>query len=187
MRTTTGDVEGEEREETEIPSRQRILAIAGEVELPIPRASAVKIGGERAYALQRRGVAVEMPLRRSVIHALEVRRFEPPHLELALHVSSGTYVRAIADALGGHCRTLRRTAVGPFRVEDADETRVLPPLAALSFLPERRLGEDEARRVRTGAAVTERRAGPVALTFGGELVAVGRGEDGLARPETVIA
>ena len=48
---------------------------------------------------------------------------------------SGTYVRAIADALGGHCRTLRRTAVGPFRIEDADEERVLPPLAAVAHLP----------------------------------------------------
>ena len=187
VRTTTGDVEGEEREETEIPPRERILALSGEVELPIPRASAVKIGGERAYALQRRGVAIEMPLRHSVVHTLEIRRLEPPYLELALHVSSGTYVRAIADALGGHCRTLRRTAVGPFRVEDADETQVLPPLAAVSFLPERRLAEDEARRVRSGAAVPEHRAGAIALTFGGELVAVGRGEDGRVRPETVIA
>ena len=46
---------------------------------------------------------------------------------LDLRVSSGTYVRSIADALGGHCRTLRRLEVGPFRVDEADEGRVIPP------------------------------------------------------------
>src|SRR5919199_1100789 len=49
----------------------------------------------------------ERPLRRSTVYDLEVRRYDPPRVELALHVSSGTYVRALATALGGHCRTLR--------------------------------------------------------------------------------
>jgi len=47
-------------------------------------------------------------------------------------VSSGTYVRAIADALGGHCASLRRTEVGPFRVEEADPGRIIPPDEALA-------------------------------------------------------
>jgi tRNA pseudouridine55 synthase len=49
-------------------------------------------------------------------------------------VSSGGYVRSIAEALGGHCVTLRRTAVGPFHVEDADPDRILPPEEALAAL-----------------------------------------------------
>ena len=57
---------------------------------------------------------------------------------LELHVGSGTYVRSIAEALGGHCRTLRRTAVGPFRVEEADAERLLPAAEALGRLPTRR-------------------------------------------------
>ena len=80
----------------------------------MPAASAVKIGGERAYKLDRRGVEVEMPLRRSTVYALDVVAYRRDAVTLDLRVSSGTYVRAIADALGGHCRTLRRTAVGPF-------------------------------------------------------------------------
>lgn len=153
LRTTTGDGEGEVVEQTELPSRSRIAALEGEVDLRVPRASAVKIDGERAYRLHRGGVAADMPIRRSTIHALDVVRFEPPLLELRLHVSSGTYVRAIADALGGHCRTLRRTAVGPFLVEDADPERILPPLAALVHLPERELVADEVEAVRAGRAI----------------------------------
>ena len=79
----------------------------------------MKIGGERAYRLARRGVEVEMPLRRSVVHALDVIAYTGDVVTLDLRVSSGTYIRAIADAAGGHCRTLRRTEVGPFEVSDA--------------------------------------------------------------------
>jgi len=186
-RTTTGDAEGEETERTELPDRAAIEALAGELELPIPAASAVKIDGERAYRLHRKGISVEMPTRRSTIHALEILRLEPPELDLALHVSSGTYVRSIADALGGHCLTLRRTAVGPLRVEDADEARLLPPLAALTALPMRDLAPDEARAVSAGRAVAAEGEGPVALVVAGELLAVARAHDGFAHPETVFA
>jgi tRNA pseudouridine55 synthase len=187
LRTTTGDGEGETLEETEIASRERIKALEGEVELAVPRASAVKIEGERAYKLHRRGIAVEMPTRRSTIHALGIRRYEPPLAELDLHVSSGTYVRAIADALGGHCRMIRRTAVGPFRVEDANDELVLPPLAALVHLPERRLSDDETELVRAGRAIEGGGEGPVALWNDVGLVAVGQGEGGIIRPETVLS
>jgi tRNA pseudouridine55 synthase len=187
LRTSTGDGEGEVVEETPVAAEADILALEGDVELPVPAASAVKIGGERAYKLHRRGVAVEMPLRASTIHALRIVSYEPPLAELDLHVSSGTYVRSIADALGGHCRWLRRTAVGPFRVEDADPERVLPPLAALVHLPERRLDEGEARLVRSGRGIPGPGEGPVALWQGdGELVAVGQAGGGTIRPETVV-
>ena len=186
LRTTTGDGEGAVLEETEIASPEEIEALEGEVELVVPRASAVKIEGERAYKLHRRGAAVEMPTRRSTIHALQMRRYEPPLAELDLHVSTGTYVRAIADALGGHCRTIRRTAVGPFRVEDANEERVLLPLAALVHLPERALTEAEESLIRSGRPVQGAEEGHVALHFDGHLVAVGQGEGGLIRPETVL-
>jgi len=186
LRTTTGDGEGEILEETEIASRERIEALEGDIELVVPKASAVKIGGERAYRLQRRGVSVEMPTRHSIVHSLGIRRYEPPLVELDLHVSSGTYVRAIADELGGHCRTIRRTAVGPFRVEDADEELVLPPLAALVALPERELSAEEAELIRHGRRLPGTEEGPVALHFGGELVGVAQGDGESLRPETVL-
>ncbi|HWN21591.1 MAG TPA: tRNA pseudouridine(55) synthase TruB [Gaiellaceae bacterium] len=138
-RTSTGDVEGEVVEEQDPPDsselEQLLAPLRGEIELPIPAASAVKIGGERAYRLHRRGIAVEMPLRRSLVHALDVIAYTDGVVRLDLLVSSGTYVRAIAEALGGHCRTLRRTEVGPFSVEDADEERIVPTEQALALLP----------------------------------------------------
>ena len=135
--TSTGDPEGEIVESFEPPAEaeleQRLAALRGEIELPIPAASAVKIGGERAYRLARRGVEVEMPLRRSTVHALDVIAYTGDAVTLDLRVSSGTYVRAIATALGGHCRTLRRTEVGPFDVADA----VVPEAFEVScLLPE---------------------------------------------------
>lgn len=187
LRTSTGDGEGAATDNTPIPSREEIEGLRGEIELRVPAASAVKIGGERAYRLHRRGAVVEMPTRRSVVHDLRIVRLEPPLVTLELRVSSGTYVRAIADALGGHCRTLRRLAVGPFHVEDADEERVLPPLAALPHLPERRVDDTEAQLLRTGRSLPGEGGGPVALWRGeGELVAVGRAEAGMIRPETVF-
>jgi tRNA pseudouridine55 synthase len=135
-RTSTGDPEGKVVERLEPPDEeelaQRLEALRGEIELPIPAASAVKIGGERAYRLHRRGVEVEMPVRRSRVDALDVIAYSNGVARLDLRVSSGTYVRAIAEALGGHCVTLRRTEVGPFTVEEADPERILPPSVALA-------------------------------------------------------
>jgi tRNA pseudouridine55 synthase len=135
-RTTTGDPEGDVLERHEPPSEvaleHALAGLRGEIELPIPAASAVKIGGERAYRLARRGVDVEMPVRRSRVDALDVIAYRDGIATLDLLVSSGTYVRAIADALGGHCATLRRTMVGPFRVEEADPERIVPAEEALA-------------------------------------------------------
>ena len=137
-RTATGDPEGaviDRREPPEEEELQRRLAdLRGEVELPIPAASAVKIGGERAYKLARRGVHVDMPTRRSHISALDVIAYTDGEVRLDLRVSSGTYVRSVADVLGGHCRTLRRLEIGPFSIDEADPERFIPPDEALARL-----------------------------------------------------
>jgi tRNA pseudouridine55 synthase len=136
-RTTTGDPEGDVLERHVPPGEgeleQSLARLRGEVELPIPAASAVKIGGERAYKLARRGVELAMPVRRSTVHALDVIAYTGAKVTLDLRVSSGTYIRSLAVALGGHCAMLRRTEVGPFSVEDA-----VPPaeFSAERLLPE---------------------------------------------------
>jgi tRNA pseudouridine55 synthase len=172
-RTTTGDPEGEvaERQEPPAPAEleQRLETLRGDVELPVPAASAVKISGERAYRLARRGVTVDMPVRRSTVHELRLERYADGVARLELLVSSGTYVRAIADTLGGHCRSLRRTDVGPFSVADADEDRILPPADALPFLPAVEVDDREAGDIRSGRRrISER----VRVLYNGELVAV---------------
>lgn len=137
-RTSTGDPEGAVVEEHEPPDaaelERRLAELTGTVRLPVPAASAVKIAGERAYRLHRRGIAVEMPVRTMHVRELRLEAYAGGVARLDLLVSSGTYVRAIADALGGHCRSLRRTEIGPFSVEEADPERVIPPEEALARL-----------------------------------------------------
>jgi tRNA pseudouridine55 synthase len=138
-RTSTGDPEGDAVEHHAPPREDelhdRLEHLRGEVELPIPAASAVKIGGERAYKLARRGVEVEMPVRRSTVHSLAVVAYTGETVTLDLRVSSGTYVRSLAIALGGHCTSLRRTEVGSFSVGDA--------VSPEAFTAERLLAETE--------------------------------------------
>jgi tRNA pseudouridine55 synthase len=85
-----------------------------------------------------------MPLRRSQVHALDVIAYSGEEsVRLELHVSSGTYVRSIAQALGGHCTSLRRTAVGSFSVDEAaivEEAVLRPATEALGRLPADALG-----------------------------------------------
>ena len=75
-----------------------------------------------------------MPIRRSRVEALDVIAYTGEEVQLDLRVSSGTYVRAIADALGGHCRTLRRLEIGPFSVDEADPGYFIPADEALARL-----------------------------------------------------
>ena len=138
-RTSTGDREGEIVEEHEPPAEAELEAwleeLRGPVDLPIPAASAVKIDGERAYKLHRQGIAVEMPVRTMHVHELRLESYDAGVAQLELLVASGTYIRAIAEALGGHCQTLRRTEIGPFRLEEADSELIIPPEDALARLP----------------------------------------------------
>jgi tRNA pseudouridine55 synthase len=155
--TSTGDPEGAVVGAHSAPNRSTVDSalerLRGEIELPIPAASAVKVGGERAYKLARRGVDVQMPLRRSHVFALDVISYRgdataTSSVQLSLHVSSGTYVRSIAHALGGHCTTLRRTAVGPFDVSEAapvDAAQLIPVAAVLGRLPGAALDRVEGR------------------------------------------
>jgi tRNA pseudouridine55 synthase len=172
VRTSTGDREGEPLGRHEAPTRmeldRRLDELRGEIELLVPAASAVKIGGRRAYSLARSGVTVEMPLRRSTVHALTLVEYDGRVAQLELLVSSGTYVRAIAEALAGHCVSLRRTAVGPFAVERADPDRILPAAEALPFLPLIEVDADEARAIRSGRTRVRE---PVRIVHDGELVA----------------
>jgi tRNA pseudouridine55 synthase len=162
--TSTGDPEGEVVERHDGPSRAELDAalerLRGEIELPIPAASAVKIGGERAYRLARKGIDVEMPLRRSTVYALDVIAYTGDDtvtsVRLDVHVSSGTYVRALADALGGHCTSLRRTRVGPFDVDEASDVSTVELASASAALD--RLPADAVEKVPANV-----RAGVLAL------------------------
>jgi tRNA U55 pseudouridine synthase TruB len=112
-----------------------------------------------------------MPVRRSQVSSLVLLEYADGVARLDLRVGSGTYVRSIADGLGGHCRALRRLEVGPFSVENADDERLVPPAEALPFLPAVEVEAAEAAAIRHGR---ERAAPDVRTLSDGELVAVGR-------------
>ena len=140
-----------------------------------PAYSAVKVGGERAYELARRGRRSRRAARGNRPPCRAARADGRPRRLLEIECSSGTYVRSLVADLGdAYCEELERTAIGPFRLEDADPERVVPLSEALRFLPERKLDEAEARRrPRPAAPPTppgRRRSGSPAAT---SLVAIG--------------
>jgi tRNA pseudouridine55 synthase len=103
---------------------------------------------------------------------------------LEIECSSGTYVRSLVADLGdAYCLELRRTAIGPFVVGDADPERVLPLAGALAFLPEVRLEAEDARRAAHGVAVPGEAPGTVRLTDAEGLVALAEPRpDGTLKP-----
>jgi tRNA pseudouridine55 synthase len=180
--STTGDPEGELAEGRMPPEPLELPT--GVVRQRPPAYSAVKIGGERAYARARRGEAVETAEREVLVTRFEQLWREGDRAGLLIECSSGTYVRALVADLGdAYCLSLRRTAIGPFDVADADEERIVPLADALSFLPEVRLTGDDARRASHGVAVDGAAEGFARLTDEAGLIAIAEArEDGLLKP-----
>ena len=125
-----------------------------------PAYCAVKIGGERAYAKARRGEVVETAEREVRVTRFEQLWRDGDRAGLAIECSSGTYVRSLVADLGdAYCLELRRTAIGPFEVADADEERIVPLADALALPARGRAWSgDDARRAAHGVAVGRRRA-----------------------------
>jgi tRNA pseudouridine55 synthase len=167
--------------------------------------SAKKQRGERAYHAAREGRAVTLEPAAVQILELSLVDWDPPHAELDVACSSGTYVRALArdigDVLGvgAHLAALRRTALGPHFIEHAlpvesltDSVRVrevlIPPLAALRDMPHVALDDEQLRNVRHGRALELAHVpGTVALAVRGELVAIGEADGAWIRPRKVFS
>lgn len=130
--STTGDPEGEIVETGVLPPAELELP-TGELRQRPPAYSAVKIGGVRAYKRARRGEDVELPERLVTVYRFEQLWRRDDGAEFEIECSSGTYVRSlIADLGDAYCAQLRRVAIGPFTVEEADEDRLLPLPDALA-------------------------------------------------------
>jgi len=124
--TATGDATGQTLRTTRIPqdARERLEAIlpqfTGSLEQIPPMYSAVSIGGERLYALARRGETVERAPRKITVYGLTLLGYEAGIARLALACSEGTYVRALCEDLGAaigttaHMGALLRDGAGPF-------------------------------------------------------------------------
>jgi len=146
--SSTGDPEGELVETGRVPSEPLELP-TGELRQRPPVFSAVKIGGERAYARARRGEQFEVPER--TVHVYEFSRLAPQ--EFRIRCSAGTYVRSlIADLGDAYCTALRRTRIGPFALSETPLELSLGD-ALSRFLPVVRLDGEDARRASHGVAV----------------------------------
>lgn len=209
--TDTLDREGEVVAESdawrEVTSNVLEAALAGLrgsiLQVP-PRFSAKKVGGVAAHRRARRGEAVDLSPVSVTVHELVLTELALPEVEFRMVCSSGTYVRAVARDLGehlgvgAHLTALRRTRVGPFRIEDAvpgDFAAPVPasawisPLDAVGDLPRLELDATQALRIAQGQRLPvegEGSRGLTAVQHGGSLLAVCRLEDGVLHPETVF-
>jgi tRNA pseudouridine55 synthase len=159
--SSTGDPEGEITETGVLPAGALALP-TGTLRQRPPAYSAVKIGGQRAYALARAGIEVEIPERDVEVYGFEQTWQDGDRRAFAIHCGSGTYVRSLIMDLGdAYCEALRRTHIGDFDVADADVDHVIALNDALSFLAEVRLeGEDATRAGHGGAVASNGRYGP---------------------------
>jgi tRNA pseudouridine55 synthase len=188
--------------------KQAMQTFVGEIEQVPPLFSAVKVGGKRAYQLARRGESITLARRKVTVHALEVKSIQLPDLTIDVACSSGTYIRSLAMDLGralgtgGHLKSLRRLASGPFSVDEgvnsgvvtrawveaALEERLISLRDALPNLMEIHVGEEMAGKIRQGQGLLadelqlgadHARCSPglFKLVHDGELVAIARLED----------
>ncbi len=183
--TTTDDAEGETVATAdtdhldEAGIRAAFARFVGDIDQVPSAVSAIKVDGKRAYQRVRDGEQVELASRRVTVHGLEVHEVRGAEVDLSVHCSSGTYIRAIArDAgaalgVGGHLTALRRTAVGPFgldaarTLEQLEDGFVMTPIAeaARTTFPALDLDEQQAADVRVGRSLDAALpgSGPVAL------------------------
>jgi tRNA pseudouridine55 synthase len=151
--SSTGDPDGAITETGVLPEGELVLP-TGTIRQRPPAYSAVRIAGEKAYARARRGEDVQVPEREVTVYAFEQLWREEDRAGLRVVCSSGTYVRSLVADLGdAYTEELRRTRIGPFRVEDADPGRVVPLADCLGFFPSARVEGDAARRAGHGVAV----------------------------------
>jgi tRNA pseudouridine55 synthase len=132
--SSTGDPDGELTDTGRIPERLELPT--GQVTQRVPMTSAVRVGGERLYRKAHRGERVTTPERRVEVHRAELLEHTTERALFEIECSTGTYVRTLIETLeDAYCESLRRTAIGPFRVEEASEEPVAVD-EALARLPE---------------------------------------------------
>lgn len=129
--STTGDPEGEISNISDnIPNQTEILKVlakfTGEISQRPPIYSAIKVNGERAYKLARDGKEFEIPMRQVTIFSLELIDYSYPYLKIRAHVSSGTYIRSLAEDIGkslgtgAYCSDLRRISISKWTIDQAN-------------------------------------------------------------------
>lgn len=128
--STTGDTEGEITSvSNKIPTKEEVQQVlndfTGKIEQTPPKFSAIKINGQRAYKLARKGKEVEMPKRQVEIYKIELLGYKYPYIEIEVSVSSGTYIRTLAEDVGtklktgAYCEELKRLSIDKWTLSEA--------------------------------------------------------------------
>jgi tRNA pseudouridine55 synthase len=202
----TGEVTGHYTGWKTLTDREIADALArfeGRYQQRPPVFSAKKVRGVRAHRLARKGQEPALPTSEVDVHRLTMLERDGAGVRFEAEVGSGTYIRAIArdvgQALGcgAHLSVLRRTAVGPFNVEDAvtlddlseGSVKLRPPREAVRHLPILEVDGSVREKVvhgqpLSGESVVE---GPVALVAGGELLAIAESDGSVLKPRVVLA
>ena len=129
-RSSTGDPDGELTETGAVPDSLELPT--GTVRQRVPMTSAVRVGGERLYKKAHRGEVVETPEREIDVYRAELLDSDEETARFEVECSAGTYIRTLVETLGdAYCAELRRTAIGPFRIEDAGDEIELGRIAEL--------------------------------------------------------
>lgn len=189
-RSSTGDRDGELEHTGRSPINPQLPE--GELELPVPAYSAIKVEGRRLYKRARAGEDFTPPVRTMVVYRAQRMALDGEFATFELDCSGGTYVRSVVETLSdAYCEELVRLKVGGMSLDDADDERVLDPLAGLGHLDRRGLSRDEAVSLVHGkvidAGADDGGGAPLALTLDETLIGVGvRGDDGL-RAEAMLA
>lgn len=186
-RSDSGDSDGELTHTGRVPDDPELPT--GELELPVPRLSAIKVGGERLYAKTRKGEEFTPPVRTMTVYRAQRMALSADTAVFEIDCAGGTYIRSVVATLeDAYCAELVRTRVGDLRLDDADREALLDPLGALGHLPRRDLGDEEAQALIHGkslAATNE--MSPVRLVWDERLLGVGAVVDGVLTPETILA
>jgi tRNA pseudouridine55 synthase len=186
-RSDSGDSDGELTETGLVPEDPQLPV--GDLMLPVPKLSAIKVGGERLYAKTRRGEEFVPPVRQMTVYRAERMSLASESAVFEIDCAGGTYIRSVVATLNdAYCEKLVRTRVGELKLEDADPGRILDPLEALAHLPRVDLSEDEARALIAGRTLSKDAgsAEPLRLAHAGRLFGVGRAEGGVLRSETIL-
>jgi len=203
VETTTLDAEGETVRTAPVTATRDDVASAmralegGSLQAP-PAFSAVKVGGRKLYEAARRGERLEAEARPIHVDRFELLSFEPPEARFRVTCSGGTYVRVLAADVGtavssgGHLAELRRTAIGPFRVEDASPPEAvgspLPLDSAIRHLPRLDLDPEEAAAASHGRPLGPAGiAGPYAVFGPDGVIGVYEDDGPRARPQVIVA
>lgn len=128
--STTGDTEGEITSvSNKIPTKEEVQQVlndfTGKIQQTPPKFSAIKINGQRAYKLAREGKEVEMPKRQVEIYKIELLGYKYPYIEIEVSVSSGTYIRTLAEDVGtklktgAYCEELKRLSIDKWTLSEA--------------------------------------------------------------------